>query len=31
LQFNAANQPALIVPIGGDEQTYLLMPVQIRN
>lgn len=29
-QFNAANQPALIVPIGGDEQTYLLMPVQIR-
>jgi DNA polymerase III subunit beta len=31
LQFNAANTPALLVPIGGDEQTYLLMPVQIRN
>lgn len=31
LQFNAANTPALLVPIGGDEQTYLLMPVQIRD
>jgi DNA polymerase-3 subunit beta len=31
LQLNGATQPALIVPIGGSEQTYLLMPVQIRN
>ena len=31
LQLNLANNPALLVPIGGDEQTYLLMPVQIRN
>lgn len=31
LQLNAASTPALLVPIGGDEQTYLLMPVQIRN
>jgi DNA polymerase-3 subunit beta len=31
LQLNTATSPALIVPIGGDEQTYLLMPVQIRN
>jgi len=31
LQLNAANTPALLVPIGGSEQTYLLMPVQIRS
>jgi DNA polymerase III subunit beta len=31
LQLNTATSPALIVPIGGDEQTYLLMPVQIRS
>lgn len=31
LQLNLANTPALLVPIGGDEQTYLLMPVQIRS
>jgi DNA polymerase III subunit beta len=31
LQLNAANTPALLVPIGGDEHTYLLMPVQIRE
>jgi len=30
-QFNTATSPALIVPIGGDEQIYLLMPVQIRG
>jgi len=31
LQLNLATTPALIVPIGGNEQVYLLMPVQIRN
>jgi DNA polymerase-3 subunit beta len=31
LQLDTATSPALIVPISGDEQTYLLMPVQIRN
>lgn len=31
LQINTAISPALLVPIGGHEQTYLLMPVQIRN
>lgn len=31
LQLNAATSPAVIVPIGAAKQTYLLMPVQIRN
>lgn len=31
LQLNAVNSPAVIVPIGAAKQTYLLMPVQIRN
>lgn len=31
LQLNSATSPAVIVPIGADKRTYLLMPVQIRN
>ncbi len=31
LQLNTATSPAIIVPIGAAKQTYLLMPVQIRN
>jgi DNA polymerase-3 subunit beta len=31
LQLNSATNPALLVPIGGHDQTYLLMPVQIRK
>lgn len=30
LQFNNATSPTLLVPIGGSNQVYLLMPVQIR-
>jgi len=31
LQLNGATSPVVIVPIGADKRTYLLMPVQIRN
>lgn len=31
LQLNNPTSPAVIVPIGAAKQTYLLMPVQIRN
>lgn len=30
LQFNNATSPSLLIPIGGIDQVYLLMPVQIR-
>ncbi len=31
LQFNNATSPTLLIPIGGGDQVYLLMPVQIRG
>lgn len=31
IKFNAVNTPAIIVPLGGADQVYLLMPVQIRS
>lgn len=31
LQLNAANQPVIFQPVGGNNVTYLVMPVQLKN
>ncbi|MEO0947844.1 MAG: DNA polymerase III subunit beta, partial [Cyanobacteria bacterium J06641_5] len=31
MQLNANNQPAIFSPVGGQQMTYLVMPVQMRN
>lgn len=31
IQLNAANQPVIFNPLGGDKITYLVMPVQLRD